>query len=420
MRLPLHPFFGTVLSHFGLAPGQLAPNGWRALAGFVVLSHYAGEAPSLALFRYFFSLCPFPPHQLYTLRSKDAAGLLFARMGANKYKGWKEEFFFLSSPAPWPCPVEWGEPCRSATFDPSLTVPEKAVAEVLLRTRGSSPIDLTTYLHYDNMAAAEIIVPPPPSSLIPKGKLALQKEPDGKVSPFAPSLGKKRKQVEDHESSASDTPCPWKPPTSKADGKHPGALRQPRDGHWIGARRLLQGAVTPLRERELAACRPAEVVTSSYVSLLQTANEVTFALGYALELEDKLRAREREADALRSELHRAKTELAQSKAAAPRAELHTAKVELAQTKADVLVAREEADRLRTELRRVKAELAQTKADAQRGVNAELAQAAASGALAERELRGYERGLEDMKRATLRRYPHLDPSSLVVRRLHGPP
>ena len=87
-------------------------------------------------------------------------------MGGNKYRGWKEEFFFLSSPAPWPCPVEWGEPHRSATFDPSLTVPEKADAEVLLRARGSSPIDLTTYLHDHNMAAAEIIIPPTPKGEI--------------------------------------------------------------------------------------------------------------------------------------------------------------------------------------------------------------------------------------------------------------
>ncbi|KAM0899744.1 hypothetical protein ACQ4PT_021094 [Festuca glaucescens] len=282
LRLPLHPFFGTVLSHFGLAPGQLAPNGWRALAGFVVLSHFAGVAPSLAVFRYFFSLCPFPPHRLYTIRGKDAAGLLFARMGANKYRGWKEEFFFLSSTAQWPCPVEWGEAYRSATSDPTLTVPEKAVAEHLLRARGSSPIDLTMYLHDCNMAAAKIIILPPPTprgmgkpvnvvtaALAPAGKVALKKEPDFKVSPCAPSLGKKRKPAEDHESSASDTSCPWKPSTSKDDGKQRGALRHHREGHWIAARRMLQGVVTPLRQRELAACRPADVVTSSYVPLLQ-------------------------------------------------------------------------------------------------------------------------------------------------------
>ena len=91
----------------------------------------------------------------------------------------------------------------------------------------------------------------------------MKKKQDHKVSPCAPSLGKKRKPLEDHENSVSGSG------TGKAGGK------QPRDaGHWLGARRLLQGAVTLSRERELAACRPADVVTSSYVSLLQVNYEL--------------------------------------------------------------------------------------------------------------------------------------------------
>uniref|UniRef100_A0A453QW30 Transposase (putative) gypsy type domain-containing protein n=1 Tax=Aegilops tauschii subsp. strangulata TaxID=200361 RepID=A0A453QW30_AEGTS len=90
MRLPLHPFFGTVLSHFGLAPSQLAPNGWRALAGFVVLSHLAGVEPSLAVFRHFFAVCLCKPHIFYSFRGKDAAGLLFARVNC-KIRGWNLE-----------------------------------------------------------------------------------------------------------------------------------------------------------------------------------------------------------------------------------------------------------------------------------------------------------------------------------------
>jgi hypothetical protein len=97
------------------------------------------------------------------------------------------------------------------------------------------------------------------------------KKPNCKVSPC---LVKKRKPAEDNESSGLDTSCPWKPRTSKADGEQQGALRQPGDGHWIAARRLLQGAVTPLRQRELAACKPTEVVTSSYLSLLQVNYEL--------------------------------------------------------------------------------------------------------------------------------------------------
>jgi hypothetical protein len=108
----------------------------------------------------------------------------------------------------------------------------------------------------------------------------------------------------------------------------------------------------------------------------QTTTDVVFSLGHALELEDKLRAREREA------------------------------VRLA----------EEADALRAELRKAKAELAETKAAAARGLSGSSREL--SRTLAERELRGYERGMEDMKRAALRRYPNLDPARLVVP-LHGP-
>ena len=42
MCISLHPFFCDVLANFSIAPTQLAPNGWRIMAGFVVLHHYAG------------------------------------------------------------------------------------------------------------------------------------------------------------------------------------------------------------------------------------------------------------------------------------------------------------------------------------------------------------------------------------------
>lgn len=419
LRLPLHPFFGTVLSHFGLAPAQLAPNGWRALAGFVVLSHFAGEAPSLAVFRYFFALCKLGQTQnkLYSFRSKDAVGLLFGKLN-NNIKGWKEEFFFLSSSAPWPCPVQWGEPSRSATFEPTLTGKERGVAAKLLRVRGDCPIDLTTYLHERNMTAAKITRPAPSPSqgmklmeapvhvtmedvraektealLASARKVAVKTEADCIAQPCATSSGKRRKLAEG-ESSASDTFCPpgfttnwWKTPpvTGEDGGKQWSAPRQHREGDtgdWKAASQLLQRTVTPSRELELAASKPADVVASSYLSLLQTTNEVAFSLAYALELEDALRARDREADALR----------ARERDAA-----------------------EEADALRAELRKAKAELAETKAAAARellGSSREHARA-----LAERELQGYQRGMDDMKRAALRRYPNLDPARLVVP-LHG--
>uniref|UniRef100_J3MBR0 Transposase (putative) gypsy type domain-containing protein n=1 Tax=Oryza brachyantha TaxID=4533 RepID=J3MBR0_ORYBR len=54
MRVPLRPFACEVLGHFGLAPSEVAPNGWRIVAGFLVLCHHAGVPPSLAVFRHYF------------------------------------------------------------------------------------------------------------------------------------------------------------------------------------------------------------------------------------------------------------------------------------------------------------------------------------------------------------------------------
>ena len=110
---------------------------------------------------------------------------------------------------------------------------------------------------------------------------------------------------------------------------------------------------------------------------------MAFSLGYALELEDKLRASKREADVLRARERE---------------------------------AAEEADALRAKLQKAQAELVETKAAAARGFSGSSREHAR--ALAERERRVYERGMEDMKRAALRLYPHLDPARLVVP-LHMP-
>ncbi|XP_044361852.1 uncharacterized protein [Triticum aestivum] len=303
-----------------------------------VLSHFAGAPPSLPVFRHFFTLSSFP-HRLYSLRGKDAAGAgpLFRQLKGTDAR-WRKEFFFLSSPAasPWQCPVQWGRPFRSATSDPSLNGPEKAVAASLLRARGGSPIDLTAYLRDSNLAAAKTIValsPPPPT---PQGELlkgaarspareaTVKSEPDCDAPSWS-GKEKKRKRPEHHatgESSASgylSFPPGFSPhhrkarTTTRTTSKHGKQLHGGDDGDtsgWKAARQLLQGIVTPERQREHAASRPADVVASSYVSLLQTANEVAFSLGYALELEERLR----DADELRAELRKVKAELAETKA----------------------------------------------------------------------------------------------------------
>ncbi|XP_004966688.1 uncharacterized protein LOC101759474 [Setaria italica] len=428
MRVPLHGFFCEALAHFGVAPSQVAPNGWRVMAAFVVLSHFAGVPPSLAVFRHFFSLCAHKLRGWYWFRGKDSAGTLFKGLPLS-LKGWKEEFFFLRSPTPWPCPVKWGEPSKNSTAEPVLTREEKTVADKLLRAHGAA-VDLKTYLSESNLAAAMITGsrPPPPAAAAPSPRTASASSAKGmdpsvydmmmslraakaaqasgekvtvKSEPGSdtPLSGKKRKLAEDatkqgpsrhepgtpldhaHGGSLSGTPSPappgfsiQKPSSKRSVREHDPEPRHvpdlPDDGDtagWEAARQMLQSIVAPSREQAFSAARPSDVIQSSYVTMLQAANCVSFSLGYALELEEKLAAREREAEALRREL-------AQAKAKAEHAEAEKASAEEARSAG----AAEHVLRL-----------------------------------AEHALAGYERGMEDMKRAALRRYPHLDPEQLVV-------
>jgi len=157
MRLPLHPFVAGALAHYGIAPSQLAPNGWRVLVAFAVLCHFRGAGgPSLPVFRHFFALAPLPKAKgWYSFRGRESVPALFTGL-PNSTKTWKEEFLLVSPPpgAPWRCPVRWGEPSKEATSDPALTEAEAAVARRL--AQGHGVVDLKMYLSESNLVAAKI------------------------------------------------------------------------------------------------------------------------------------------------------------------------------------------------------------------------------------------------------------------------
>ncbi|PUZ75321.1 hypothetical protein GQ55_1G151200 [Panicum hallii var. hallii] len=157
MRLPLHPFVAGALAHYGIAPSQLAPNGWLVLVAFTVLCHFRGAgAPSLPVFRHFFGLAPLPKAKgWYSFRGRESVPALFTGL-PNSTKTWKEEFLLVSPPpgAPWRCPVRWGEPSKEATSDPVLTEAEAALARRL--AQGHGVVDLKTYLSESNLVAAKI------------------------------------------------------------------------------------------------------------------------------------------------------------------------------------------------------------------------------------------------------------------------
>ncbi|KAL6606732.1 hypothetical protein ACP70R_042385 [Stipagrostis hirtigluma subsp. patula] len=396
MRLPLHPFFCDVLGHFGVTPSQIAPNGWRIMAAFLALSRSAGVAqpPPVAVFRHFFALVPFKFKGWYCFRGKDTAGALFTGL-PHSIKGWKEGFFFLKSPAPWPCPVQWGEPTKSSTAEPVLTAEEKSMAAKLLRERGPKVIDLGTYLTESTIAAATTILPCPsrappspsrraagakgmdPSTYAmmqnlraEKAEVAVKREPGGGDTPgWTPLSGKKRKPEEDkapkEELDHGSVPGARAPPrfSGHRDHRKPQHAPDRHDGdtaEWEAARQLLQGVVTPSRERAFAAAKPTDVIASTYIAVLQAANYATFSLEHARRLQD--------------DLEKAKAELAEAKMAAA-VEAESAKAAAVE---EFLVSKEHERRL-----------------------------------VEEALKGYERGMEDMKRVAVGLCPGIDEARLIV-------
>ncbi|XP_048548239.1 uncharacterized protein LOC125527766 [Triticum urartu] len=349
MRAPPHAFFCDVLAHFGIAPTQLTPNGWRISAGFLVLCHSAGVPPSLAVFRHFFLLCELShKHKgCYFFRSRDTSGLRFRGM-PSCIKDWKNSFFFLSSPEPWPFPVEWGEPSKISFTEPVLNSEEKKHAAKLLRSYAGGAVDIDKCLSDSNLAAAMApagSAPPPPTPSFTriasdsKGmdpsvyemmknmlaeKAAAQasasakkvKAEPGSHAPGSPPLCAKKRNREEANSEEGPPRSLLNAPLSGMRSPPPGfPISHDGDGtDWEAARELLQGTVAPPQQRMFAANKPSDVVPASYVAILQAANYVSSSLGYALELEEKLAARNAEVAALEKQLAETKGELAVARA----------------------------------------------------------------------------------------------------------
>ena len=155
MRFPLHGFYVEVLRHYGLAPSQLAPDAWRYMAAFVMLSQDAGVEPSLPAFRAFFSICTHDGAAVgwHHFRPRPGSSGLFSAIGKvprSPDPEWKSRFFILRprspSTRPWPFPVKWGKPTRAAVRMPVVTADTDMVMKKLLDrerrllSRLSSPV----------------------------------------------------------------------------------------------------------------------------------------------------------------------------------------------------------------------------------------------------------------------------------------
>ena len=52
LRFPLNPFVKLFLNRYNIAPGQLYPNSYRILTGYLELMHKEGVDPHLDMLRY--------------------------------------------------------------------------------------------------------------------------------------------------------------------------------------------------------------------------------------------------------------------------------------------------------------------------------------------------------------------------------
>ncbi|XBH97844.1 hypothetical protein VPH35_127456 [Triticum aestivum] len=223
MRLPLHPFFADVLTHFNLAPTQLAPNAWRIMAGFFVLCHSAGVPQSLAVFRRFFLLDHKHKMACYFFKSRRGSGLRFTGL-PDSIKGWKSGFFLLYSTTPWPCPVDWGKPSKSSLVDPVLSTEDEESAAKLLRDYGASPVDLRKYLCRSNLAASMIspLSAPAraPSSPLPPAPQSSSPQPPA-LQPSSPQPPAPQPSSPQPSSLLSPAPQPSSPQPPAPSPEHP-------------------------------------------------------------------------------------------------------------------------------------------------------------------------------------------------------
>uniref|UniRef100_A0ACD6AAW6 Uncharacterized protein n=1 Tax=Avena sativa TaxID=4498 RepID=A0ACD6AAW6_AVESA len=310
MRVPLQGFFCEVLAHYGIAPAQLMPNGWRVMAGFLALCRTVGVPPSLAVFRRSFVLS----------------------VVSHKQKGW---YCF-----PVALPRGVGEPSKSSFVEPVLIGEEKKWEAKILGAYGGggAPVDINTCLSDGNLAGAMVtarskgmdpaVYDMMKAMLAEKASASTKKvkaEP-GSNAPGSPSLCGNKRSLELADGQERPTPAAalnTALPSGGVCSPPPGFSRKPEHfpsrhgGHttdWKAARELLQAAVAPPQDREFAAREPSDVVKSSYGVILQAVKQTTFSLSYALELEEKLVARDAEVAALRAQLEKAKAELAVAKA----------------------------------------------------------------------------------------------------------
>ncbi|KAG8382157.1 hypothetical protein BUALT_Bualt05G0047400 [Buddleja alternifolia] len=103
LRFPIAPLFSDIACLFKISLSQLTPNSFRLMTGFAMAVRYLGEEPTASLFQSYFHLNRKDGLFYFTSRSD----VRFLKGYPSSIPGWKNQYFFISSPKPWNFPTVW-------------------------------------------------------------------------------------------------------------------------------------------------------------------------------------------------------------------------------------------------------------------------------------------------------------------------
>ena len=93
LRFPLDPFVKLLLNRYNIAPGQLHPNSYRILTGYLELMHREGVNPTLDMLRYVYSLMKKKGELAFSFSATPSLNL-FARL-KDLPKSWRHMYFVV-------------------------------------------------------------------------------------------------------------------------------------------------------------------------------------------------------------------------------------------------------------------------------------------------------------------------------------
>ena len=97
LRFPLDPFVKLFLNRYNIAPGQLHPNSYKILTGYIELMHREGVKPNFDMLRHMYSLTKKKGKLTFSYATVPSLNI-FARL-KDLSKFWRHMYFVVEHPS---------------------------------------------------------------------------------------------------------------------------------------------------------------------------------------------------------------------------------------------------------------------------------------------------------------------------------